>query len=158
MKTRVQNRLALLAGLTLLALLVIAPVAQAMRDVTGSRVASGNASSTALAATQGRGGIDLARVTAALRAQSAPNAQANPVAVRGRGGIILVQRTPANGVQSASSSSSARAAWIVAGSAAAVLLIGFVAWATVRRRQQSRQAPSASYCAQHPEDALCSAA
>ena len=57
----------------------------------------------------------------------------------------------------ASSDASSTTAWIAVGSAAAVLLVGFAAWALLRRRRQPGELASAAYCAQHPEDPLCSA-
>jgi cobalamin biosynthesis Mg chelatase CobN len=57
--------------------------------------------------------------------------------------------------QPASSGISAATAWIVAALAVVgALLVG--AWALVRRRRQRGEL--ASFCAQHPEDARCSAA
>jgi len=56
----------------------------------------------------------------------------------------------------ASSDASSASAWIAVGSAAAVLLVGFAAWALMRRRQPGELA-SAAYCAQRPEDPQCSA-
>jgi hypothetical protein len=63
--------------------------------------------------------------------------------------------TPA---QPASSGTTSRSAWIVAGSAAAIVLVGFAAWALTRRRRQPGDRASAAYCAQHPDDAMCAAA
>lgn len=176
MKITAQRRLALLAGLLLLAAIVFATgiqAAQAMVD----RGASGTASFTtptqlqfptaadqrahgqgvvasvpavtAPAETHGRGGFDAAHF--------APPQPQGLTATRryARGG-----RAPSvanvSAAQAASSGTSSTTAWIAAGSAAAALIVGIAVWAAVRRRPGGR--PSAAYCAQHPEDALCTTA
>jgi hypothetical protein len=100
---------------------------------------------------------------------------------QGRGGVALAQSAPAGGqastgitasrrhfgrfqptanvlaTQTGSSSATSKSAWIAAGSAAAIFLIGLAAWSLTRRRGQSGGRPSEAYCARHPDDALCSA-
>jgi hypothetical protein len=122
MKTRVQRRLALLAGLLILSSLVFATGIQAATPPTP---------------------LD-GWVTTANTAQD-------------NQGVAGAATTPASGAQPASSDTSSTTAWIAVGSAAAVLLVGFAAWALMRRRRQPGELASEAYCAQHPEDPLCSA-
>jgi len=122
MKTAVQRRLALLAGLLIPSSLVFA---------TGIQAATPSAP------------LD-GWVTAA-------NTDAR------NQGVLGAVPAPASGAQPASSDASSTTAWIAFGSAAAVLLVGFAAWALLRRRRQPGELASAAYCAQHPEDPLCSA-
>jgi hypothetical protein len=136
MKTMVQRRLALLAGLLLLSLLVIAVGAQVVQAL---RVSDSGASS-------GSGAV---AVTTA------------PAKAEGRGGASA-PLVPAAGVQPASSTTTSTTtsttAWIVAGSVAAALIVGLAAWALVRRRRQYGVPGSAAYCSRHPDDALCGVA
>jgi LPXTG-motif cell wall-anchored protein len=158
MKTTVQRRLALLAGLFLLTLLVFATgvqVAQAVL-VTGAGVGSDAVSFTASAHLAGS-------TPAAQRAHQQGVAVsgtrvATSARTQGRGGITLAPPAAASGVQPASSGTSSTTAWIVAGSAAALLIVGIAAWVLTRRRRQPGELASATYCAQHPEDSLCTAA
>jgi len=122
MKTAVQRRLALLAGLLIPSSLVFA---------TGIQAATPSAP------------LD-GWVTAAN------------TAARNQG-VVGAAPAPASGAQPASSDASSATAWIAVGSAAAVLLVGFAAWALMRRRRQPGELASAAYCAQHPEDPQCSA-
>ncbi len=66
-------------------------------------------------------------------------------------GTIAAAQAPA------SSGTSSTTTWIVAGSAAAALIVVIAAWALARRRRRPGALASATYCAQHPEDPLCSA-
>ena len=160
MKISVQKRLALLAGLLLLALLVLATGIQAAQAAAVAGSGTGSSAASFAATTQPQ------QLTAAAahqhhRGQGAAVAAAGvtaPVGARGRGGFDLRHFTPASGVQPAASGTSSTTAWIIAGSAAAVLLIGFSAWALTRRRRQSGEFASPAYCARHPEDARCTAA
>jgi hypothetical protein len=158
MKTSAQKRLARLAGLLLLSLLVFATGIQAAQAaaVADSGAGSGTASSTAPHQLQG--------LTAARAHQHDQGVVVSVAAVtatagtQGRGGVALAPFTSASGAQPASSSTSSTTAWIAAGSAAAALIVGFAAWALIRRRRQPGEFASATYCAQHPEDSLCMAA
>ena len=75
---------------------------------------------------------------------------------QGRGGVASVPYATATGAAPVSSGRSSTTAWIVGGSAALIVVIG--AWALIRRRRQSGELASATYCAQHPEDPMCQAA
>jgi hypothetical protein len=154
MKTPVQKRLGRFAGLLLLSLLVFATGIQAAQAavVAGTGTGSGTASSTAPPQLQGLtaarahqhdqgGAVSVTAVTA-------------PAGTQGRGGVALAPFASTSGAQTASSSTSSTTAWIVGG-AAAVLIAGIAAWALIRRRRQPGEPASATYCAQHPEDALC---
>ena len=137
MKSTVQRRFALLAGLLLLSLLVLATGIQAAQAavVAGDSGGSSTASFTTPAQPQGLTAAQLHHYGGGLQPVLNPRA-----------------------AQSASSGTSSRTAWIAAGSAGAVVIVGFAAWALMRRRRQPGERPSAAYCAQHPEDALCTAA
>jgi hypothetical protein len=160
MKITVQKRLALLTGLLLLALLAFATGIQAAQ--AAAVAGSGTGSSTAsFASTTQPQGLTAAAAHQHHRSQGAVAATAGmtaPVGAQGRGGFDSAHFRPASGVQPAASGTSSTTAWIIAGSAAAVLLIGFAAWALTRRRRQSGEFASAAYCARHPEDARCTAA
>ena len=156
MKTKVQKRLALLASLLLLSLLVFATGIQAAQaaQVQGTRAAS-DSSLTQL------------QLPTLAQIQQHHGAVANVAAVtpaagtQGRGGVNLAPVTLASAAQPASSGTSSRTAWIVAGSAAAVLAVliaGIAAWALVRRRRQPGESALATYCARHPEAPVCAAA
>jgi hypothetical protein len=178
MKITAQRRLALLAGLLLLASIVFATgiqAAQAKTDATGAG-GSGTASLTtpiqmqgptaadqrahdqgvvvsvpavtAPAGTQGRGGFDAAHFTP-------PQPQGLTAAQLHHQGGGLQPVSSGVAAQPASSGTSSTSAWIAAGSAAAALIVVIAAWVLVRRRRQPGRRPSAAYCAQHPEDALC---
>jgi hypothetical protein len=108
-------------------------------------------------------------------------AATTPAGTQGRGGVAVASLTPAQpqgltaaqrhhyfgrfqptsnvlAAQPASSGATSRSAWIAAGAAAAIFIVGFAAWALTRRRRQPGDHPSEAYCAQHPEDAMCTAA
>ena len=154
MKITAQRRLVLLAGLLLLSLLVFAmsiQVAQAM-NASGSGAGPGKSTINALqlptlAQVQQHQGIGpYASVT---------TAQAG---TQGRGGVAVASLTPVQPKALTAASGSSTSAWIAVGTAAAIVLVGFAAWALMRRRRQPEARASAAYCAQHPEDGLCTAA
>lgn len=187
MKTLLHSRLARFAGLSVLSLLVLATGVQAaqaaggptrggaryalatptaqLQGLTPARVAQHQGATTtapvvtAAAGAPARGGAryPLSATTAGTRLAAA--------GTPARGGarfplssITVGTRVAAAGTQPAASSTSSKAAWIVGGSAVAVLLIGLAAWATMRRRRQSGEFSLAAFCAQHPEDPQCTAA
>ena len=162
MKTTSHTRLARLAGLLLLSMLVFAIGVQAAAAavVDGGGAGSGAASFapatqlqglTAAAGTQGRGGVAVAAV-------APTQSQALTAAQRHHFGGRFQPTTNVLAAQAASSGTSSRTAWIAAGSAAAIVLVGFAVWALTRRRRQPGDRASAAYCAQHPDDAMCAAA
>ena len=112
MKTTVRTRLARLAGLVLLSLLVFAT------------------------------GVHVAQAAAAA-------------GTRGRGGIAAAPFASASGALAASSGTSSTVAWIIVGSALALLVFGLAAGAWVRRRRQHSEPLSVVFCARHPEHAMC---
>jgi hypothetical protein len=59
--------------------------------------------------------------------------------------------------QPAASSGTSTTSWIVAGSIAAALIIVLATWMLLRRRRQTGERAPATFCAHHPEDAVCSA-
>jgi len=171
MKTRVQRRLALLAGLLILSSLVFATGIQAATPtttkdgwLTAANTAARNQSVGAAATPTTTKDGWLTAANTAARNQSV-GAAATPTttqdswvtsantAARDQG---FVGAVPASGARPASTDTSSTTAWIAAGSVAAVLFVGFAAWALMRRRRTGELA-SAAYCAQHPEDPLCSA-
>jgi hypothetical protein len=133
MKITVQSRLALLAGLLLVALIVFATGLQAAQAATvaGSGAGPGTASFTT--PTQPQGSTAVRHDARAGRAPQGINVST---------------------AQSGSSSATSGNAWIAAGSAAAALIL-IAAGILVRRRRQPSGRPSPAYCAQHPEDPLC---
>ena len=145
MKTRVQRRLALLAGLLILSSLVFATGIQAAAPIT-TQDGWLTAANTA-ARNQSVGAAATPTTT-----QDGWLTDAN-TAARNQG---FVGAVPASGAQPASSDASSTTTWIAVGLVAAVLFVGFAAWALMRRRRTGELA-SAAYCAQHPEDPLCSA-
>ncbi len=150
MRITAQRRLALLAGLLLLASIVFAmgvQTAQAKIDTGGWSVPA----VTAPAGTQGRGGFDAAHFTPP-QPQGLAAAERHAHGARSRS-VANVPASPA-----ASSGTSSTSVWIAAGSIAAALIVGIAVWAQVRRRRRPGGRPSAAYCAQHPEDALCTTA
>jgi hypothetical protein len=154
MKTTTQRRPARLAGLLLLSLLVFATGVQAAQAalVSGSGAGSGTASfASTPAGTQGRGGIAVASLTPA-QPQGLTAAQRHHYFGRFQPTSNVLAAQPA------SSGATSRSAWIAAGAAAAIFIVGFAAWALTRRRRQPGDHPSEAYCAQHPEDAMCTAA
>ena len=184
--TTVQRRIALLAGLLLLSLLVFATGIQAAQAaiVTGTGAGSGTtatpvtiqdswvtAANTAptsqsvagAAATPQDGWLTAANTAArnqnVAQAGTAPQdgwLTAANTAARNQD-VAQAGTAPVSGAQTVSADTSSTTAWIAVGSAAAVLLVGFAAWALIRRRRQPDEPASAAYCAQHPEDPLCSA-
>jgi hypothetical protein len=181
MKITAQRRLALLAGLFLLASVVFATSVQAAQATLASTGggASGTGSlttpsqlqgpkaadhrahqqgvivsvpaGTAPAGTQGRGGFDAAHFTP-------PLPLGLTAAQRHAHGGRFHPAANAPAAPSGSSGASSRTAWIAVGSAAAALIVVIGAWALVGRRRQPDERPSAAYCAQHPEDPLCATA
>jgi hypothetical protein len=157
MKTTSQTRLARLAGLVLLSLLVFAIGVQAAPAavVAGSGAGSGAVVSvtaaTAPAGTQGRGGAAVASLAPA-------QPQGLTAAQRHHFGGRFQPTANILATQAASPGATSRSAWIAAGSAAAIVLVGFAAWALTRRRRQPGDRASAAYCAQHPDDAMCTTA
>ena len=139
MKITTWRRLALLSGLSLLALMVFATGIQAAQAATvaGSGAGSGTAFTTP---------HELQGPTAA-----APAGTQGSTAVRRN---ARAGRTPQVANPSTAQSVSSRTVWIVAGSAAAALIV-ILAWVLVRSRRQPGGRPSAAYCAQHPGDPLC---
>jgi hypothetical protein len=107
---------------------------------------------SAAAGTEGRGGVALAQGTQT-------GGQLSASATSSRHTIAHFQPT-ANvlATQTGSSPASSTSAWIAAGSAAAIFLIGLATWSLTRRRGQAGRRPSDEYCTLHPDDALCSAA
>jgi hypothetical protein len=204
MKITARRRLALLAGLLLLAVIVFATGVQAAlaATVVGTGVSgSGTASATqkhgsgfpvpggqtATQAGSSATSSQLQGLTAAAARQhvqgvvtSVPAVTA-PAGTQGGGGFDAAHFAPpqpqgltatrryarggrapsvanVSAAQAASSGTSSTTAWIAAGSAAAALIVGIAVWAPVRRRRRPGGRPSAAYCAQHPEDALCTTA
>ena len=146
MKTRVQTRLALLAGLLILSSLVF---------VTGIQAATPPSPLDGWVTTANTAQDDQGVAGAAATAQDGWLTAAN-TAQRSQG-VVGAVTAPVSGAQPASADTSSTTAWIAVGSAAAVLLVGFAAWALMRRRRQPGELASAAYCAQHPEDPLCNA-
>ena len=140
MKTTAQSRLALLAGLLLLAVIVFATGIQAAQAATvvGTGVSGSGTSS----------------FTTPLQPQGLTAAQLHHY----NRGVPPLSSVAVAQPASSSSGTSSRTAWIAAGSAAAALIIVIAAWVLVRRRQQPGERQSAAYCAQHPEDPLCTRA
>jgi hypothetical protein len=172
MKITGQRRPALLAGLLLLSLLVFAMSIQAAQAMNSSGSGAGSGKST----------IDALQVPTLAQIQQhqgigpyAPVTTAQ-AGTQGRGGVAVASLTPTqpkaltaaqryryvgrgfNSSLQPGSSGSSTSALIAAGSATAIVLVGFAAWALMRRRRQPEARPSAAYCAQHPEDGLCAAA
>ena len=134
MKITTPSRLALLVGLSLLALMVCATGIQAAQAATDA--GSGAGSGTVFAPPH-----ELQGPTAAAPAGTQGSAAARRDARAGRASQVANAST----AQSVSS----RTVWIVAGSAAAALIV-ILAWVLVRSRRQPGGRPSAAYCAQHP--------
>ena len=139
MKITTLSRLALLSGLSLLALMVFATGIQAAQAATvaGSGVGSG----TGLTTPHALQGL----------AAAAPAGTQGSTAVRRN---ARAGRAPQVANASTAQPVSSRTVWIVAGSAAAALVV-ILAWVLVRSRRQPGGRPSAAYCAQHPGDPLC---
>ncbi len=147
MKTRVQRRLALLAVVLILSSLVFATGTQAATPTT-TQDGWLTAANTA-ARNQGVGAAAAPTTTKDGWLTAANTAARN----QGVGAVPV----PASGAQPASSDTSSTTAWIAVSLVAAVLIVGFAAWALMRRRRQAGELASAAYCAQHPENPLCSA-
>lgn len=139
MKITTRSRLALLSGLSLLALMVFATGIQAAQAATVA--GSGAGSGTVFTSPH-----DLQGPTAA-----APAGTQGSTAVRRN---ARAGRAPQVANPSTAQSVSAKTVWIVAGSVAAALIL-ILAWVLVRSRRQPTGRPSAAYCAQHPGDPLC---
>ena len=144
MKSTAQKRLARLAGLVLLSLLVIA---------VGAHVVQ----AAAVAGTEGRGGVTpLTTTPPAELGRGGFGLEATPAAgTQGRGGVAAVPFAPATGAEPASSGAPSTIAWIIVGSALAVLMLGLATWALVSRRRQRSEPLSVAFCARHPEHAMC---
>ena len=147
MKSTAQKRLARLAGLVLLSLLVIA---------VGAHVVQ----AAAVAGTEGRGGVTpLTTTPPAELGRGGFGLEATPAAgIEDRGGIAAVPFAPATGAAPVSSGTSYTVAWILIGSALAVLMLGLAAWALVSRRRKRSEPLSVAFCARHPEHAMCGTA
>ena len=150
MKIAAQRRLASLAGLLLLALVVSAVGVQAAQAVlaTNTGGASGTVAVTpALAATQGRGGFDASSFIAPQQqGPAAAQLQANGGRLPGEAHVLAA---------SPGMSTSSTIAWIIGGTAAAVVIVLIAVLVPTRRRRQAGERPSKAYCAEHPDDALC---
>ncbi len=147
MRIPAQRRPALLAGLLLLASIVLATGIQTAQ----ARVEVGGAPApvvAAPAATQGRGGFDAAHFTP-------PRPQGLTAAERRAHGGRSSSAADVPAAQAGSFGVSSTSTWIVIGSFAAVLLVGYAVWTLMRHRRRPGGRPSAAYCAQHPDDALC---
>ena len=172
MKITVQRGLALLAALLLLALVVFATGIQAAQAATATGTGAGSGNSTidaqqlpTLAQVQQHQGIGpyASATTASAGTQGGVRRAARrgvittaSAGTQGRGGVGPLAAVSV--AQPASSGTSSTSAWIVIGSALAALIVGITAWALLRRRRQPGESVSATYCAQHPDDALCGAA
>ena len=152
MRTSQHKRLVRLAGLMVLSLLVAVTGVQAaqarLNEPSGpvAKTASSQLPSAAQVAQHKGTAASAPRVTAVT-------ARAG---TQGRGGVASVPYATATGAAPVSSGRSSTTAWIVGGSAALIVVMG--AWALMRRRRQSGELASATYCAQHPEDPMCQAA
>jgi len=100
-----------------------------------------------------------AAVAALSRPSTAGTALAG---TQGRGGVNASATAPApvKAAVSTSTTSSSRTTWIIVGAVIAALAIIAIAWAFARRRRPSAAAGpgSEAFCALHPEDALCGSA
>ena len=133
MKITGLRRLASLAGLLLLSLLLVAVFVQAAPAMNAYGSGAG-------------GGVTVASV-------GTPQSGS-----QGRGGVAL----PAGGVAAArapapTSGTSSSTPWIVTGIVAVAFVAAIAVWAAARSRRRSVR-PSAQYCSLHPDDALCGAA
>ena len=145
MKTTLQRRLAILAGLVVLSMIVVATGAQVVQATLAYGSGAGAASTGQLVATSGQS-----------QNSGSVNSGVTGPAQRGHGTTAVT--TPTEG-------SSSTTAWIITGGVIAVLLVIGLAWAVDRRRSRSaeyagassRRSPSQTFCAQHPEDAACRA-
>ena len=162
MKTSVHRRLELLAGLLLLSLLVFATGIQAAQAAIVSGTGRDRAPRPRQVTIQD-GWLTAANTAArnqdVAQAVTAPQdgwLTAANTAARNQD-VAQAVTAPASGAQTASADTSSTTAWTAFGWAAAVLLVGFAAWALMRRRRQPGEPASAAYCTQHPEDPLCGA-
>ena len=176
MRTSQHKRLVRLAGLMVLSLLVAVTGVQAaqarLNEPSGpvAKTASSQLPSAAqvaqhkgiAASAQSLSGPQLPSAAQVAQhkgtAASAPRVTAVTAraGTQGRGGVASVPYATATGAAPVSSGRSSTTAWIVGGSAALIAAMG--AWALMRRRRQSGELASATYCAQHPEDPMCQAA
>jgi hypothetical protein len=136
MKITTKRRFALLAGLFLVASIVLA---------TGVQTAQASVASTGGSA----GGTGVATTPVPLHGPPAGVLRAHDQGLSAPAGTA-----PAP----AGTQGSSRTAWIAGGSAAVALIVVVGAWALLRRRRQPSGHPSAAYCAQHPEDPQCAMA
>jgi hypothetical protein len=163
MKITLKRRLALLAGLLLLSLPVFAiglQAAQALPTSAGTALAGTqgrggvNAAplTLALAGTQGRGGVNAAPLTLALAGtQGRGGVNAAPLTLalagtQGRGGVNAAPLTTVSGTQAASTSTQPASSGMSSTTAwiAAVAVVGALligSWALVRRRRQRHALP-----------------
>lgn len=113
------------------------------------------ASTTPAAGTDGRGGVASLSGPATLAGET--TVSNNGFSLRARGGV---PRPVAGAFAAPSTTSNATdfGAWVAVGIAVAALLVGISAWAASRRRRPQAAASLATYCAQHPEDAMCMSA
>lgn len=102
--------------------------------------------------TQGRGGVTSLAGPATLAGET--TVANNGFSLRGRGGVPR-PAAAAFAAPSATSGTTDYGAWVAVGIAVAALLAGVVVWASTRRRISEAEAPTTSYCARHPEDAMC---
>jgi len=150
MRTSQHKRLVRLAGLMVLSLLVAVTGVQAaqarLNEPSGpvAKTASSQLPSAAQVA-QHKG------IAASAQSLSGPQLPSAAQVAQHKG--IAASASRAAPVSSGRSSTTA---WIVGGAAALIVVMG--AWARMRRRRQSGELASATYCAQHPEDPLCQAA
>ena len=144
MKSTSRRRLALAAGLLILALLVSAIVAQvafAINDVgTGS---GGGATVIALPA-------------------PSPGVAAAPATQPQQGSMMSAQAGFTSALAAAPSStqsaSSGSTTWIAIVISIVALVGGVVAWVSINNRRRPAASSLAAFCVQHPEDSLCGAA
>jgi hypothetical protein len=175
MKITVQRRLALLAALLILALVLFAAGIQAAQAANAAGTGAGSGTSTidtpqlpTLAQVQQHQGIGpyasgtapqlptLAQVQQHQGIGPYASGTTASAGTQGRGGVgPLAAASVAQPASAVTLSTSAR---IAIGSALAALIVGITAWALLRRRRQPGESVSATYCAQHPEDSLCGAA
>jgi hypothetical protein len=140
MKTTANIRLASLAGLVLLSLLVLvlAAGAQIAPAVSGDGAGAGGGATTA------SGQVPPAQ----LQAATVKHAQVDLVAAYGR---------PTGAAPADSSGGVSTTTWVIIAVVAAMLAIG--AWLLLRQRSRSGTVASrsAAFCSLHPDDARCAA-
>ena len=112
---------------------------------------------TPAAGTQGRGGIAAVSGSATPAQAAAPATVGSGLTIHSRGGVPR----PVSGTlaaPAAAASTSSFGVWLAVGIAAAVLLLGIVAWVSYRRRGARAESSLAAFCALHPDDAACMSA